>query len=449
MLRVDDTIVAIATPAGHGGIGVVRLSGAEAPAIASALVGRRLDEPRRATLARVAIGSGHETLHDQVVVTWFAAPHSYTGEHVVELSAHGSPVILRAIVERAAALGARLAEPGEFTMRAYLRGRMDLAQAEAVADLAAASTTLEARSASEQLHGALSAAIRSLHERLFELIARLEASLDFPEEGYHFIDGDDLRGAVSALRDEVWRLAATGRGGRLLREGAVVAFAGRPNTGKSSLFNCLVGFNRAIVTASPGTTRDVLTETIDLAGVRTTLVDTAGVRETTDPIEAEGVRRAIDAASSATLTVLVLDRSEPLTDEDRALLARAPDALIAANKSDLAPAWTLGDVPDAFEVSARTGAGVDTLTGAIADRLGAPSLSRELPVVTNMRHVLLLDEAGAALERAVQAADGQQMPEEFVLADLHEARHALERVGGAHDPDDLLNHIFARFCIGK
>ncbi len=449
MLRVDDTIVAIATPAGHGGIGVVRLSGAQAPEIGGTLVGRPLDQPRRATLARVAIGNGHETLHDQVVVTWFAAPHSYTGEHVVELSAHGSPVILRAIVERAAALGARLAEPGEFTMRAYLRGRMDLAQAEAVADLAAASTTLEARSASEQLHGSLSAAIRSLHERLFELVARLEASLDFPDEGYHFIDSADLRGAVSALREDVQRLAAAGRRGRLLREGAVVAFAGRPNTGKSSLFNCLVGFNRAIVTASPGTTRDVLTETIDLAGVRTTLVDTAGVRETADPIEAEGVRRAIAAAESATLTVLVLDRSEALTHEDRALLDRTPDALVAANKSDLAPAWPPHAVPGAFEVSARTGSGMDALTGAIADRLGTASLSRELPVVTNMRHVLLLEEAGAALERAADAVGEQQMPEEFVLADLHEARHALERVVGAHDPDDLLNHIFARFCIGK
>ncbi|HEX7085991.1 MAG TPA: tRNA uridine-5-carboxymethylaminomethyl(34) synthesis GTPase MnmE [Vicinamibacterales bacterium] len=449
MLRVDDTIVAIATPAGHGGIGVVRLSGAQAPEIASTLVGRPLDEPRRATLARVALGNGHETLHDQVVVTWFAAPHSYTGEHVVELSAHGSPVILRAIVERAAALGARLAEPGEFTMRAYLRGRMDLAQAEAVADLAAASTRLEARSASEQLHGSLSAAIRALHERLFELIARLEASLDFPEEGYHFITGDELGGAISALRADVLRLATAGRRGRLLREGAVVALAGRPNTGKSSLFNCLVGFNRAIVTATPGTTRDVLTETIDLAGVRTTLVDTAGVRETADPIEAEGVRRAIAAAESATLTVLVLDRSEVLTDEDRALLERTPEALIAANKSDLAPAWPLSDVQGAIEVSARTGSGMDALTGGIADRLGAASLSRELPVVTNMRHVLLLEEAGAALERAALAVGEQQMPEEFVLADLHEARHALERVVGAHDPDDLLNHIFSRFCIGK
>ncbi|HEY8536892.1 MAG TPA: tRNA uridine-5-carboxymethylaminomethyl(34) synthesis GTPase MnmE [Vicinamibacterales bacterium] len=450
MLRVDDTIVAIATPPGRGGIGVIRLSGAQAPQIASALIGRPLGEPRRASLARVALGNGSDTLHDQVVVTWFAAPHSYTGEHVVELSAHGSPVILRGIVERAAALGARLAEPGEFTMRAYLRGRMDLAQAEAVADLAAASTTLEARSASEQLHGSLSGAIRSLHEQLFDLIARLEASLDFPDEGYHFIEADELRHAVLALRERVLQLAAAGRRGRLLREGAVVALAGRPNTGKSSLFNRLVGFNRAIVTASPGTTRDVLTETINLAGVRTTLVDTAGVRETADPIEAEGVRRAVAAAESATLTVLVLDRSEVLGDEDRALLGRMSDALVAANKSDLPAAWRCDEVPGAIAVSAKTGEGVQALTDAISDRLGIASLSRELPVVTNMRHVLLLEEAGAALERAARAvAEEQRMPEEFVLADLHDARHALERVVGAHDPDDLLNHIFARFCIGK
>ena len=459
-MRVDDTIVAIATPAGHGGIGVVRLSGGQAPAIAAGLIGRSLDEPRRATLARVSIGGPQTSraLVDQVVVTWFAAPHSYTTEHLVEISAHGSPVVLRAIVGRAIALGARLAEPGEFTLRAYLRGRMDLAQAEAVADLVEASTMLQARAASEQLDGALSAAIGTLHARLFDLVARLEASLDFPDEGYHFADPAEVRAGVGELKQEVRSLADTGRRGRLVREGVVVALVGRPNTGKSSLFNRLVGFNRAIVTDTPGTTRDVLTEVIDLDGVRTTLVDTAGVHETQDAIEAEGVRRARAAASAATLTITVLDRSQALTPADRAMIdghtagtpsARRRPGVVVANKIDLPPSWDAREAGVVCEVSAETGAGLDALVRAVHDALGTRTLTEDLPLVTNARHVALLDESAASLERAESALSGEAMPEEFVLADLHEARQSLEEVVGARDATDLLEHIFSRFCIGK
>ncbi len=452
MLRVDDTIVAIATPPGHGGIGVVRLSGSRAPAIASGLIEQPLGEPRRATLARVSLAGtpGSRGLLDQVVVTWFAAPHSYTTEHVVELSAHGSPVVLRAIVERAVACGARLAEPGEFTLRAYLGGRMDLAQAEAVADLVASSTLLQVRAASEQLDGALSAAIHDVHARLFDLVARLEASLDFPEEGYHFAEAAEVRAEVGELLRRVSTLAETGRRGRLVREGVTVALVGRPNTGKSSLFNRLVGFNRAIVTDTPGTTRDVLTEVIDLDGVRTTLVDTAGMRETGEAIEAEGVRRARAAAAGATLTIAVLDRSQPLTADDRVLLEdRSRPAVAVANKIDLPASWRTQDVGDACEVSAYTGAGIPALVAAIHDAVGTRSLTEDVPLVTNVRHLALLDESAAALERAECALSGEVMPEEFVLADLHEARQSLERVVGTRDADDLLDHIFARFCIGK
>ncbi len=246
-----------------------------------------------------------------MVATWFPAPHSYTTQDVVEISAHGSPVVLRALIEACIATGARLARPGEFTLRAYLGGRMDLTQAEAVADLIESATPLQARAASEQLDGHLARAMRDAHARLFDLIARLEASLDFPEEGYHFAEADEVAATVASLRSTLQRLVRSGRTGRLVREGITVALVGRPNTGKSSLFNRLVGSDRAIVTATPGTTRDVLTEVIDLDGLRATIVDTAGMRLTSDEIEAEGVRRAESAAAAATVMVVVLDASSP------------------------------------------------------------------------------------------------------------------------------------------
>src|SRR5581483_10870929 len=285
MFSTADTIVAIATPPGRGGIGVVRISGSAAAAIAGELL--RLDQPlqpRHATFTRTAA--------DQVVATLFPAPHSYTGEDVVELSAHGSPVILRQIVEDAMRAGARLAEPGEFTLRAFLNGRIDLIQAEAVADLIDAVTPLQARAAFDQLEGTLTTQIGELDRELFELIARIEASLDFPDEGYHFINPDEIATALAALEQRLGALGRAARRGRLIREGARVAIAGRPNTGKSSLFNALLRTGRAIVTPEPGTTRDFLVETIDLDGLRVELVDTAGIRETSNVVEAEGAVRA-------------------------------------------------------------------------------------------------------------------------------------------------------------
>ncbi len=315
MFSTDDSIVAIATPPGRGGIGIVRISGAGSPEIAAQIIDRSQPlEPRRATFTRIRAT-------DEVVATYFPAPHSYTGEHVVEISAHGSPVVLRAIVASAIAAGARLAEPGEFTLRAFLNGKRDLIQAEAVADLIEASTPVQARVAFDQLEGTLTERIAAIDGDLFDLIARLEASLDFPDEGYHFIEPSEAARRITSLVARFDDLLAGARAGRLIREGATVVVAGRPNVGKSSLFNLLAGADRAIVTPVAGTTRDLVSERVDIEGLAVTLVDTAGWRETQDVVEREGVARSKQARDVAALLLVVLDRSEPIRCEDEELLA--------------------------------------------------------------------------------------------------------------------------------
>ncbi len=449
MYSQDDTIVAIATPLGRGGIGIVRLSGPEAHSVALVLTDRKKPlRARHATLTRI---HGSQAA-DQVVLTYFAAPHSYTGEDVVEVSAHGSPVLLRAIVSAAVGAGARLAQPGEFTFRAYLRGRIDLVQAEAVRDLVDAVTPLQVRAAFDQLEGTLTGRIREIDERLFDLAARLEASLDFPEEGYHFVGTDEASRRLDELVQAIGALLATSARGRLIREGLHVAIAGRPNVGKSSLFNQLAGVGRAIVTEVPGTTRDLLAETIDIDGVPMTIVDTAGVRaDATDVVEAEGISRAVSARDTAAVILLVLDRSAPLTDDDRRLIDATAGAtrVVAANKADLAPAWRPEEIPlHAHAVSARTGEGFDGLRTALVDATLGREPLRDAPSITNVRHAALLAEAMRALETARDAA-AAGTPEEFVLSDIHTARQSIEEVTGARTPDDVLRAIFERFCIGK
>ena len=456
MFATDDTIVAIATPPGPGGIGVVRVSGAAAVRVATAILsGPSSLQPRRATLADALDPIDRRPI-DRVLATYFPRPRSYTGEDIVEISGHGSPVILRRIVEAATAAGARLAQPGEFTLRAFLRGRIDLVQAEAIHDLVTSVTPLQARVAFDQLEGTATAAIGAIENVLFDLVARLEASLDFPEEGYHFVDAEAAGLEVANLADRVQSLIASSRQGRLIREGCQVAVAGKPNVGKSSLFNVLCGVQRAIVADASGTTRDLVTETIHLEGIPVTLVDAAGIRATADAVEAEGVRRARAALEVASAVLVVLDRSRALDEDDRVVLRETAGRprLVIANKRDLRAAWSpaaqleAGVRGEVIETCLIDDSAAKPLRGALLRVLESEGPRREAPAISNVRHVGLLCSAEAALRQAsrTSAAGGA---EELLLADLEEARRALEEITGKRAPDAVLERIFERFCIGK
>jgi tRNA modification GTPase len=447
MFSTDDTIVAIATPAGRGGIGVLRVSGSQAREIAESILVRTSPlAPRHATFTRVRSAQGGVV--DDVIATWFPAPRSYTGEDVVEVSAHGSPAVLAAILEALIGRGGRLARPGEFTLRAYLNGRLDLVQAEAVADLIDAATPMQARVAFDQLEGSLSGRIRTIDDELLDLVASLEASLDFPDEGFHFITPNHLVPRIDAVIANLDAVLAQAARGRLIREGATVVIVGRPNVGKSSLFNALVGQERAIVTAWAGTTRDLVTERVELAGLEMTLVDTAGLRETLEGVEREGVARARQACTVADLVLAVLDGGAALTEEDQRLVdeVRSQRHVVAANKSDVGPVWNL---PGAVRVSALTREGLEDLRRAIVEALTGTEPLQDTAAVTNIRHVTLLAEARVALQQGRDAAALHAAPEEFVLADLHAARGSLSEVVGVGTSEEILNRIFERFCVGK
>jgi tRNA modification GTPase len=450
MFSPDDTIVAIATPPGRGGLGVVRISGSDACEVAGRMLIRDKPlQPRYATFTRVrAADTDPQRSVDKVIATWFPAPRSYTGEHVVELSTHGSPIILQQVLKSAIGAGARLARPGEFTLRAFVHGKMDLIQAEAVADLIDAVTPLQARVAFDQLEGTLTAKIAAVDARLLDLVARLEASLDFPDEGYHFIEPKAIASVVTSVIDDLDGLLKSSAHGRLIREGATVVIAGRANVGKSSLFNALVGHPRAIVTETAGTTRDLVTETCDIDGLRVTLVDTAGVRDTTDRIEIEGVWRGTRAREVADLIVVVLDAAEPLMPDDARLLTETTSRtrVIVANKSDQPAVWRR---EDATCVSATSGYGLAALRRTIAAALSGGESLRDSNAMTNVRHTALLEHARANLARARAATEHDGISEEFLLVDLHAARASLGEVVGTHTSEDVLEHIFERFCIGK
>jgi tRNA modification GTPase len=450
MFSTTDTIAAIATPPGPGGLGVVRLSGPEAQRIAAALLARTEPlRPRFATFATVRDPRGAAI--DTAIVTLFLAPHSYTTEDVVEISVHGSPVILRAVLEATLAHGARLARPGEFTFRAYLHGRLALTQAEAVADLIEAATPRQARLAYDQLDGSLATRIRDIEATLFDLMARLEASLDFPDEGYHFITPAEILQEIEGVRGAIERLLDGAATGRIVREGATVVLAGVPNSGKSTLFNAILGYPRSIVTAIPGTTRDLVSETVEIGGVPVRLTDTAGLRESADLVEQEGIARTEGASGSAELTVRVLDRTFDLSKQLNTWKSVGGNQHVwAVNKND-SDGWSRSDLDGRplVEVSALRGTGIDRLKTAIADALLGRTESLDEPAVTNVRHIQLLRTAAAALEGLQRTIKDGSPPEEFLLEDLSRARSAFDELSGRRGAEDILERIFQRFCIGK
>jgi tRNA modification GTPase len=448
----NETIVAISTPPGRGGIGIVRLSGMHALEIGSALI--RLRQPLERARARVAeiVDPDTQAKLDEAVVTWFAAPNSYTGEELVEIAAHGSPVILDLLVRLALQRGARLARPGEFTERAFLSGRIDLTQAEAVRDLIEAQTLYQARVAAEQMGGALSRRIQPAKQTLVELIAVLEAGIDFAEDDIDVTPDTEIVTRIDTISSELEALARSFEHGRIVRSGLSLAIVGRPNVGKSSLFNRLVERERAIVTATPGTTRDLVTERVSLGGIPLELIDTAGLRESSEEAESLGIQKSREALADADVALVVLDASAPVRDDERELIASLAGrrSLVVCNKSDLNPEDSERQEPSLFSVqtSALTGAGISELRDALLALVRGPGGESESGMLTSLRHQEAVTGAMSSLAAAKRAVPNR-IPHEMLLLDLYAALRHLDSLTGETTPDDILNRIFSTFCIGK
>ncbi len=458
---IVDTIAAISTPPGRGGIGIVRLSGPLSASIAAQLV--RLRQPLEHARARLAEvldenDSSNERI-DEAVVTFFVAPNSYTGDELVEIAAHGSPVVLDLLLRRALAFGARLANPGEFTERAFLAGKLDLTQAEAVRDLIDAQTLTQARQAASQMGGALSRRVAPAKQSLVELIALLEAGIDFAEDDVDVTPQSEIARRIGEILPSIGALEASFGRGRIVHDGLTMAIVGRPNAGKSSLFNRLVERDRAIVTATPGTTRDLVTERISLDGIPLELVDTAGLREAFEEVELLGIARSREALADAAIVLVVLDATKPLNQEERGVLAavHGRPALVAINKNDLADRGS--DVLNtdqsaanelaipAVATSALTGDGIAALRGKIVE-LATGGAAVEPGPLTNLRQQQAITAARVALEDAARANE-TAIPHEMILLDLYRALWALDSLTGQTTSDDILNLIFSTFCIGK
>ncbi len=475
----EDTIVAVSTPPGRGGIGIVRLSGSQAKSIAEPIL--KLRQPLAHAIARFAEildGTSEGTKLDEAVITYFAAPNSYTAEDVVEIAAHGSPVVLEYLIRHALAHGARLARPGEFTERAFLSGRIDLTQAEAVRDLIEAQTIVQARLAAEQMGGALSRRIAPAKEQLFSLIATLEAGIDFAEDDIDVMPSSVIAARIDAIQQALAPISASYAAGRIVHDGLTLAIVGKPNAGKSSLFNRLVERDRAIVTPVAGTTRDLVTERISIAGIPVELVDTAGLRSTIDQAEAIGIEKTREAMVDADLILALHDVTEAVSltadaGADDALwhaVLKDRRTIVVFNKIDLLPsgsgsakkleqdalasrvkyAGTKSEMhrPATVAVSALTGEGIVALRSKILSLVNAGNQGVQTGMLTSVRHYEAITQAAAALECAQQAVLNQ-VAHEMVIIDLHAALQGLDTLTGTTTADDILNRIFSTFCIGK
>ncbi len=453
------TIAALATPLGRSGIGVIRLSGDDSLGITRKLVNDLgfSPEPRTAYLKQLHDPATGDVI-DEAIITYFKAPHSFTGEDVVEISCHGSPVLLRQVIDVCLAQDARMADPGEFTLRALANGRMDLSEAEAIRDLIDAQTAGSARQAIRQLRGEFSKQLQPLKDDLLNVIVVLESALEFVEDDLPEMQTSNIKAKLAKIAAETTKLAATFQAGRLIREGLRVALVGRPNVGKSSLFNALLGSDRAIVTEIAGTTRDQIHERFTIGDIPISLIDTAGLRETTDTVESIGVERSKATMADADIVVVLLDASEDLTQGDREILASADGIvhIIVGNKLDKITAKdakffqskTEDQSSKFISISAKTGEGLDELTNAIVQPFSPEDITTSGFLVTDARHHDLLVRTATAIEQSLDQLE-QKMSEEIVLIGLHNALRYLGQITGETTTEDMLTQIFSTFCIGK
>ncbi len=456
----DDTIAAISTPIGQGGIGIVRMSGPQ-----SLLIAERIFRPKRAVKISdlgprsiaygQAIDPSNGSIIDEVLVSVMRSRNSYTKEDVVEINCHGGMIPVRKILEVTISQGARLAEPGEFTKRAFLNGRINLSQAEAVFDLISARTDECRRIAIEQLQGGLSGKLTELRTALVETCASLEACIDFPEEEIETKTREEMINRLAEIKREIEALSATFEEARFFREGLSVAIVGRPNVGKSSLLNALLKKDRAIVTETPGTTRDLIEDYLNIRGLPVRIMDTAGIRHSSDFVEKEGVRRSLAAMEKADFIIAIFDGSEPLKEDDKELFKKIKDknALIAVNKSDLPMKISLENIEASgrkyLQISAVRSEGLEELKSAVFDsNLKNWKEEREGTVVTNLRHKVALDKASSALSQALRGLNDDR-PLEILSIELREALDHIGEITGAVTTEEILNKIFGDFCIGK
>lgn len=461
---MSDTIVALGTPIGRSGIGVIRLSGQGALSIATAMSGRDY-EPRKATLAKLSDPKTGDLI-DEAVVTLFKGPRSFTGEDVIEIACHGSPVLLRQVIDICLANDARMAEPGEFSLRALANGRIDLSEAEAIRDLIDAQTTASARQAVRQMSGEFSHRLQPIKDELLDVIVVLESALEFVEDDLPETQSASIKTRLNEVAARVSDVAATYKAGRLIRDGLRVALVGRPNVGKSSLFNALLGDDRAIVTDIAGTTRDQIHERFTIGDVPVSLIDTAGLRETTDTVESIGVERSRRTMADADLVLVMLDASDDLTPEDQEIIdsVRELPHLIVLNKSDKPDAISVAELttifvrnasvlweaqtPTIVATSAKTGNGLDALQRAIVEPFKPEDTTTAGFLVTDARHHDLLMRSAEEIRHSVELLDAAAS-EEIVLIGLHNALRYLGQITGETTTEDMLTRIFSTFCIGK